>query len=52
MTAQTNDEHIETSLARARSGSKDVNILAVLALSTFLALLGLTTFFITTSFSH
>ena len=46
------DEHIETTPERARQGVKGVDILAMLAVSTFLAVIGLTTFFITTAVSH
>lgn len=48
----TPEEHIELTPTEARRGSQDRDVLAVLAVSTFLAALGLTTFFITTSFAN
>lgn len=42
-------EHIELTPVEARQGFKGADILAVLAVSTFLAAVGLTTFFLTTS---
>jgi hypothetical protein len=46
------DDHIEVTPTEARQGFKGADILAVLALSTFLAAIGLTTFFLTTTMSH
>ena len=43
------DDHVEITPERARAGRKGVHVLAILAVSTFLAVVGLTTFFITTS---
>ena len=45
----TDQDHIETTPERARSGEKGFDVLAMLALSTFLAAVGLTAFFVTTS---
>ena len=42
------EEHIEVTPTEARQGFKGADILAVLAVSTFLAAIGLTTFFLTT----
>lgn len=44
------DDHIEITPTEARAGRKGVHVLAILAVSTFLAVVGLTTFFVTTSF--
>lgn len=44
-------EHIELTPTEARQGFKGGDVLAVLAVSTFLAAVGLTTFFLTTSMS-
>ena len=50
MTDQTfDDEHIETTPERARQGLKGADVLAMLAISTFLAAIGLITFFISTT---
>lgn len=45
------EEHVEVTPTEARQGFKGADILAVLAVSTFLAAIGLTTFFITTAMS-
>ena len=42
-------EHIELTPTEARQGFRGVDVLAILAVSTFLAAVGLTTFFLTTS---
>ena len=47
MSQQTFDEHIQATPEEARQGSKGTDILAVLAVSTFLAGVALLTFFIT-----
>ncbi|HVZ99646.1 MAG TPA: hypothetical protein VG841_04965 [Caulobacterales bacterium] len=44
------DDHIELTPARARQGLKGADVLAILAVSTFLAAIGLATFFLTTAF--
>lgn len=44
------EEHIELTPTEARQGFKGADVLAVLAVSTFLAAIGLTTFFLTTAF--
>lgn len=44
-------EHIEVTPVEARQGFQGRDVLAVLAVSTFLAAVGLTTFFLTTSFA-
>lgn len=46
---EAHDEHIELTPQEARGGFKGADVLAVLAVSTFLAAIGLTTFFLTTS---
>ncbi len=46
------DEHIETTPERARQGLRGTHVLAILALSTFLASVGLITFFIVATASH
>ena len=45
------NDHVEVSPTRARQGLKGADVLAILAVSTFLAAVGLTTFFLTTAFS-
>jgi len=48
MSEQTQDDHqIELTPQEARQGFRGADILAVLAVSTFLAAVGLTTFFVT-----
>lgn len=42
-------EHVELTPEEARQGFRGADVLAVLAVSTFLAAIGLTTFFLTTS---
>ncbi len=49
MSDDTDHEHIELTPQEARQGFKGADILAVLAVSTFLAAIGLTTFFVTTA---
>lgn len=44
-------EHIEITPTQARQGFRGRDVLAVLAVSTFLAAVALTTFFLTTSFA-
>jgi hypothetical protein len=46
---EAEQEHIEITPTEARQGFKGADVLAVLAVSTFLAAVGLTTFFLTTS---
>lgn len=47
---QTDDEEqIEITPNRARAGLRGGDVLAILAVSTFLAAIGLTTFFLTTA---
>ncbi len=46
------EEHIEATPEEARQGMKGADVLAMLAVSTFLASVGLITFFITTSLGH
>jgi hypothetical protein len=50
MTTEEKD-HVELTPTEARQGLKGRDMLAVLAVSTFLAAIGLTTFFLTTSFA-
>lgn len=45
------DEHVEITPTEARQGLKGSDVLAILAVSTFLAAVGLTTFFLTTALS-
>jgi hypothetical protein len=45
----TSEEHIELTPQEARAGMRGTDLLAILALSTFLAAVGLTTFFLTTA---
>jgi hypothetical protein len=49
MSDQTHDDHTELTPQEARQGFKGADILAVLAVSTFLAAVGLAAFFITTA---
>jgi hypothetical protein len=50
MSDQTQDDHhIELTPEEARQGFRGADVLAVLAVSTFLAAIGLTTFFVTTA---
>ena len=49
MSDRTDDDHIEVTPDEARQGFRGADILAVLAVSTFLAAIGLTTFFVTTA---
>lgn len=50
MAQDTDTEHpIELTPAEARQGMKGADVLAILAVSTFLAAVGLTTFFLTTA---
>ena len=48
----TTEEHIEVTPEEARQGSKGPDVLAMLAVSTFLAAIALITFFISTSATH
>jgi hypothetical protein len=43
------DHHIELTPQEARQGFRGADVLAVLAVSTFLAAIGLTAFFVTTA---
>jgi hypothetical protein len=45
------DEHIEISPVEARGGLRGADVLAVLAVSTFLAAIGLTTFFLSAAYN-
>lgn len=49
MSDMTDHEHIELTPQEARQGFGGSDILAVLAVSTFLAAVGLITFFVTTA---
>ena len=49
MSDQADHDHIELTPQEARQGFEGSDILAVLAVSTFLAAIGLTTFFVTTA---
>jgi NOL1/NOP2/fmu family ribosome biogenesis protein len=50
MSDQTqHDHHIELTPEEARQGFRGADVLAVLAVSTFLAAVGLTAFFVTTA---
>lgn len=50
MSDQTQDDHhIELTPEESRQGFRGADVLAVLAVSTFLAAIGLTTFFVTTA---
>jgi hypothetical protein len=51
MSDQTSDDHIEVISQEARQGLTGADVLAVLAVSTFLAAIGLITFFVTTALS-
>jgi hypothetical protein len=51
MVDTTPEEHVELTPTEARAGFRGRDMLAVLAVSTFLAAVGLTTFFLTTSFA-
>jgi hypothetical protein len=50
MSDQAGDDHVELTLQEARQGFGGSDILAVLAVSTFLGAIGLITFFVTTAF--
>ncbi len=52
MANETLKEHVEATPEEARQGIKGADILAVLAVSTFLAAVGLITFFITATISN
>ncbi len=52
MADETLNEHVEATPEEARQGMKGADILAVLAVSTFLAAVGLITFFITATISN
>lgn len=49
MSDQTHDDHIELSPNEVRQGFGGSDMLAVLAVSSFLASIGLVTFFVTTA---
>lgn len=49
MSDHADHEHQELTPAEARQGLQGADILAVLAISSFLAAIGLTTFFVTTA---
>jgi hypothetical protein len=49
--ADLEEDHVELTATEARQGFGGRDVLAVLAVSTFLAAVGLTTFFLTTSFA-
>jgi hypothetical protein len=49
MSDQTHHDHTELTPEEARQGFRGADVLAVLAVSTFLAAVGLTTFFLTTA---
>ena len=49
MSDQTHDDHSELSPEEAREGFSSSDVLAVLAVSSFLASIGLVTFFVTTA---
>lgn len=49
MSDQADHDHVELSPEEARQGLRGTDVLAVLAVSTFLAAIGLITFFVTTA---
>jgi hypothetical protein len=49
MSDQTSDDHTELAPEEARQGFSGSDVLAVLAVSSFLASIGLVTFFVTTA---
>ena len=49
MSDRTEDEELEFTPEEAHQGLRGADVLAVLAVSTFLAAIGLTTFFVTTA---
>lgn len=51
MSDQTGEDHAELNEQEARQGFSGADVLAVLAVSTFLAAIGLVTFFVTTALS-
>lgn len=50
MSDQTGDDHADLTPEEARQGFQATDILAVLAVATFLAAVGLITFFVTSAF--
>jgi len=50
MSSQTGDDHVDLTPNDAHQGFRGADILAALAVSTFLAAIGLITFFATTAF--
>lgn len=50
MSDQAEHDHVQLTPEEARQGFRGADILAVLAVSTFLAAIGLITFFATTAF--
>jgi hypothetical protein len=49
MSDQVSEDHVELTPEEARQGFRGSDVLAVLAVSTFLAAIGLITFFVTTA---
>jgi hypothetical protein len=50
MSDQTGDNYLELTPEEARQGFQGTDVLAALAVATFLAAIGLITFFVTTAF--